>query len=180
MAKNLTHSMSPVTIGIKIEPSSPARNSTANNPNNGAFRDDNGVPTVASGHVVRLGPVFGVVEVDHQDKLAGADGSPVINFGLNVWRVKARVATAVTTTTSTHYLRGSVVQFADGAGFAEGGRVYIGTPKLALTSVGAGVSAHRNCGVLMEDITDVLSADAEIEVDVLIGLVFDVLGTVIS
>jgi hypothetical protein len=32
--------------------------------------------------------------VDHQDKLAGADSDPVINFGLNIWRVKGIIKTA--------------------------------------------------------------------------------------
>ena len=179
MAKNLIHSMSPVTIGLKLDPSSPARNSTANNPNNGAFRTDTGTPTVASGQVVRLGPIFGVVTVDHQDKLAGADGSPVINFGLNVWRVKVRVITAVTSAGGTHIPRGSVVHFADGDGLAVGGVLYVGIPTKTLGSVGTAGGTQRTCGVLMEDITSILAIDAEIEVDVLIGLSFDT-GTTIA
>ena len=88
MAKNLEHCMSPVTIGLKLDPTYPTRNATDSSLHTGAYRTNGGIPTMESGDLVRFGSVIGVVMVDHQDKLADPDGKPVINFGLNVWRFK--------------------------------------------------------------------------------------------
>ena len=88
MAKNLEHCMSPVTIGLKLDPTYPTRNDTAGSVHIGTYRTDTGIRTMESGDLVRFGSVVGVVMVDHQDKLADPDGKPVINFGLNVWRFK--------------------------------------------------------------------------------------------
>ena len=95
MAKNLEHCMSPVTIGLKLDPSYPSRNNHASaGVHDGTYRTNGGIRTMESGDLVRFGSVIGVVMVDHQDKLADFDGKPVLNFGLNVWRFKGVIKAA--------------------------------------------------------------------------------------
>lgn len=80
MAKNLVQCLSPVVIGLKVAPNWPT------SPN--------------SGELCRLGDKYAVCVVDHKDSLAGgslqrqastdkADGTPVLNPGLNVWEFSA-------------------------------------------------------------------------------------------
>ncbi len=186
MAKNLVHCMSPVTIGLKVDPSYPARNASTTHVNGGTFRTDAGVRTVESGDLVRLGDLFGVVTVDHQDKLAGFDSSPVINFGLNVWKVKVRLARA--TTNANPVPKGAMVQYVEGAGVdVDKGRLfYVDRADTAVTRSASGdmhatdaITHYQRVGVLMEAITGTNAQDVELEVDVLIGAIGATAGAAI-
>ena len=78
MAKNLVYRLSPVHVGLSIQPNWPA--------------------SPDSGDLVRLGTRFGICLVDHKDNLAGgtmqaqrstdrAMSTPVSDFTLNVWEL---------------------------------------------------------------------------------------------
>ena len=183
MAKNLVHCMSPVTIGLKLDPTYPTRNDTgSSNVNNGAYRTDDGIKTVESGDLVRFGSVIGVVTVDHQDKLADRDSSPVINFGLNVWRVSAikSVGAAILAGAELWYYDASgpndgtaVTGTADAAttkATANLSKVFIGKP--ADANVGVATSTNHllyKIGTVLDAVAGSVAVNTSVEVRVLIG-----------
>ena len=101
MAKNLVYRLSPVHVGLSIQPNWPA------------------AASVRSGGLVRLGTRFGICLVDHQDTLAGgrhqtntgnqqstdrAMTTPVSDFTLNVWELNIpSVLTAVPVGTPVYH-----------------------------------------------------------------------------
>ena len=173
MAKNLVHCMSPVTIGLKLDPTYPTRNGTTTNPNHGAYRTNASAKTLKSGDVVRFGSIFGVVEVDHQDKLAGADSEPVINFGLNAWKVKV----FATETHATGTPGGAELWYYEGATDARSIILFMGKPTAANHDEGnlehanlvVGTGALYRIGTVLEAVPGAIARDASVEVSALIG-----------
>ena len=179
MAKNLEFSMSPVTIGLKLDPTYPTRNDTSGNVHEGAYRTDGGIDTLESGDLVRFGSIVGVVLVDHQDKLAGADSEPVINFGLNVWRVKGIIKTAANGTAQAagselwyYDPTGSTVDNATSKGAANQSRLFAGQPTAANHSdLTAGTGRLYRIGTVLDSIAGSVNRDASPagEIRVMIG-----------
>ena len=130
MAKNHVYRMGPLDCGVSVDPSFPARNTSATNPASanadGAYRSSTGDKTLESGDLVRMGGVLGVVEVDHNDKLADADGVPVINFNHHVWDLEVTVIPAVTATASTHFPAGTPLYYLEAQNSAAQGRDWTG------------------------------------------------------
>lgn len=174
MAKNLIHCLSPVTIGLKVQPNIPT---SAN---------------IRSGHMCRLGDVFGVCVVDHYDSLAGgtqqtqqstdrASTTPVINFGLNVWEFEVYRLTAVSG--AANYIKaGAIIYYVEG-GSGTGGvetdsgyALILGEKPVAssaLSGVISGTSGEtliiRQCGVLVEDLNMDITAGSKVKAKVLVG-----------
>ena len=130
MAKNHVYRMGPLDCGVSVDPSFPARNTSATNPASanadGAYRSSTGDKTLESGDLVRMGGVLGVVEVDHNDKLADADGVPVINFNHHVWDLEVTVIPAVTATASTHFPAGTPLYYVEAQNTGAQGRAFTG------------------------------------------------------
>ena len=130
MAKNHVYRMGPLDCGVSVDPSFPARNTSATNPASanadGAYRSSTGDKILESGDVVRIGGVLGVVEVDHNDKLADADGVPVINFNHHVWDLEIRVIPAVTATASSHFPVGTPLYYVEAQNAGAQSRTFTG------------------------------------------------------
>ena len=107
MAKNLVYRLSPVHVGLSVQPDWPA------------------AADVMSGDLCRVGNAFAVCLVDHQEGLAGGrhraqepntdrrmfhSSVPVLDFTLNVWEFDLPLGTSIG---ANHDLKGTTVYHYD-------------------------------------------------------------------
>ena len=164
--KNLIQSLSP-SLSLKLAPTYPVRNSTDGSKYKGQYRTDDGDWTLLAGQLVRFGDMFGVVETDHSDNLAGADSLPMIRFGLNVYQLDVLLRREATE--DSPIARGSYVYYVEGDSTVlnpSGSVLFIGgVPGISSSHVNTGAVTWA-CGILLEDVTSGL-AESVHTVDIL-------------